>query len=145
MVEGSWISASNKRPQSSSSPNPMRPSLDLRLWQDGLWSFQVGGTKLERFLHKNQQTWRKLLNFDFWINGELSKIGHHFSNRVLDLKIDFNKKCASELLFSIKIRLRKIRIIFYKENWLWKSNFGTFWQLAINPKLKIIFFEYVDF
>ena len=23
------------------------------------------------------------------------------------------------------------------ENWLWKSNFGTFWQLTINPKLKI--------
>ena len=39
-----------------------------------------GGTKLERFLHKNQH--RKLLNFEFWINGELSKIGHHFSNKV---------------------------------------------------------------
>ena len=24
------------------------------LWQYGLWSFQTGGTKLERFLHKNQ-------------------------------------------------------------------------------------------
>ena len=24
------------------------------IWQYGLWSFQVGGTKLERFLHKNQ-------------------------------------------------------------------------------------------
>ena len=30
-----------------------------------------GGIKLERFLH-NQQT-------QLWINGELSKIGHHFS------------------------------------------------------------------
>ena len=39
--------------------------------------FSSGGTKLERFLHKNQH--RKLLNFEFWINGELSKIGHHFS------------------------------------------------------------------
>ena len=40
-------------------------------------------------------------------------------------------------------------MIFDIENWLWKSNFGTFWQLAINPKLKtqnsIISFEYVDF
>ena len=51
------------------------------LWQYGLWSFQAGGTKLERFLHKNQHTQRKLLNFEFWINGELSKIGHHFSNK----------------------------------------------------------------
>ena len=48
-----------------------------------VWSFQVGVTKLERFLHKNQLTQRKLLNFEFWINGELSKIGHHFSNNVI--------------------------------------------------------------
>ena len=43
------------------------------LWQYGLWSFQTGDTKLERFLPKNQHTQRKLLNFEFWINGELSK------------------------------------------------------------------------
>ena len=53
------------------------------LWQYGFWSFQVGGTKLERCLHKNQHTQRKSLNFQFWINGELSKIGHHFSNKVI--------------------------------------------------------------
>ena len=35
--------------------------------------FQTEGTKLERFLPKNQHTLRKLLNFKFWINGELSK------------------------------------------------------------------------
>ena len=48
------------------------------LWQYGLWSFQTGGENLERFLHKNQHTQKKLLNFEFWINGEVSKIGHHF-------------------------------------------------------------------
>ena len=53
------------------------------LWQYGLRSFQAGGTKSERFLHKNQHTQRKLLNFEFWINGELSKIGHHFGNKVI--------------------------------------------------------------
>ena len=53
------------------------------LWQYRMWSFQAGGTKLERFLHKNQQTKRKLLNFKFWINDELSKIGHNFSNKVI--------------------------------------------------------------
>ena len=42
---------------------------------------QAGGTKLERFFHKNQHAQRKLLNFEFQINGELSKIGHHFSNK----------------------------------------------------------------
>ena len=29
-----------------------------------------GGTKLERFLPKNQHTQRKLLNFENWISGE---------------------------------------------------------------------------
>ena len=43
------------------------------LWQYGLWSFQTGGTKSERFLPKNQHTQIKLLNFEFWINGKLSK------------------------------------------------------------------------
>ena len=28
----------------------------FRLWQYGLWSYQTGGTKLERFLPKNQHT-----------------------------------------------------------------------------------------
>ena len=40
------------------------------LWQYGLWSFQTGYTKLERCLHKNQPTQRKLLNFENWTNGE---------------------------------------------------------------------------
>ena len=48
------------------------------LWQYGLWSFQAGGAKLERFLPKNQHTQRKLLKFENWVNGEVSKIGHHF-------------------------------------------------------------------
>ena len=49
------------------------------VWQYGLWSFQTGGTKLERFLPKNQHNQRKSLNFEHWVNGEVSKIGHHFS------------------------------------------------------------------
>ena len=41
------------------------------LWQYGLRGFQTEGTKLERFLPKNQHTQRKLLNFENWINREL--------------------------------------------------------------------------
>ena len=41
--------------------------LPYLLWQYGLWSFQTGDTKLERFLPKNQHTKRKLLNFEFWV------------------------------------------------------------------------------
>ena len=55
----------------------------ILLWQYGLWSFQAGGTKSERFLHKNQHTQRKLLNSEFWINGRLSKIRHHFTKKVI--------------------------------------------------------------
>ena len=47
--------------------------LGTAVWQYGLWSFQSGDTKLERFLPKNQHTQRKVLNFEFWINGELLK------------------------------------------------------------------------
>ena len=35
--------------------------------------FSNGGTKLERFLPKDQHTQRKLLKFKNWVNGELSK------------------------------------------------------------------------
>ena len=40
--------------------------------------FSSGGTKLEIVLPKHQHTQRKLLNFENWVNGELSKIGYHF-------------------------------------------------------------------
>ena len=43
------------------------------LWHYGLWIFLVRDTKLEQFLPKNQHTQGKLLTFEFWINGELSK------------------------------------------------------------------------
>ena len=56
------------------------------IWQYGLWSFQMGDTKLERFLPKNQLTQRKLLNFEFWINGKLSKVP----------KFDFQSQKSSE-------------------------------------------------
>ena len=72
----------------------MRFKVNFRyaLWQYGLWSFQTGGTKLERFLPKNEHTQRKLLNFENWVSGEVSKIGHHFS-KLSDLKNDVIKKC----------------------------------------------------
>ena len=45
-----------------------------------IWAveFSNGVTKSERFLPKNQHTERKILNFENWVNGEASKIGHHF-------------------------------------------------------------------
>ena len=40
------------------------------VWHYRLWSFKSRDTKLERFLHKNQHTQRKSLNFENWTNGE---------------------------------------------------------------------------
>ena len=48
-----------------------------------------------------------------------------------------NKKCAHKLVFFNEKKMRKIWMVCDIEYWLWKSNFGTFWQLAIDPKLKI--------
>ena len=104
-----------------------------------LWSYQKGATKLEKLLTKNQQhTQRKLLNFENWVNWEVSKIGHHFRKQS-DLKIDVIKKCAPKLIFFSEKKLRKIWILFVKENWLWKLNIGTFWHLPLTqfPKFNI--------
>ena len=55
--------------------------LNWLLWHYRLWNIKSRDTKLERFLHKKNQ--RKLLNFENWCNGELSKIGNHFSIKVI--------------------------------------------------------------
>ena len=61
------------------------------------------GYKIIKKMHKNQHTQTKLLNLEFWINGELSKIGHHFSNKVIQKLIlsrnVYRKKCALKLVF----------------------------------------------
>ena len=71
----------------------------------------MGDTKLEIFLHKNQHTQRKLFNFEFWINGELSKIGHHFNNEMIQKLILSknvnNKKCAPKLVFFNEKKIEK--------------------------------------
>jgi hypothetical protein len=57
------------------------------LWQYGLWSFQTGGTKLERFLHENQHTQRKLLIFENWINHRQEN--RHLVGHFYDMKNQF--------------------------------------------------------
>ena len=60
------------------------PNFVCTSWQYGFWSFQKWGIELERFLPKNQHTQRKLWNYENWCSVELSKIGHHFSNKVIE-------------------------------------------------------------
>ena len=65
----------------------------------------MGDKKLERFLPKNQHIQRKLLNFEFWINGKLSKL---VIKKLILAKIGNNKTCAPKLLFFNDEKLRKL-------------------------------------
>ena len=80
---------------------------NLPLWQYRLWSFQTRGTKLERFLPKNQHTQRKLLNFENWVNGEVSKVPKFDQN--LTFKVNFLCQKLSES-FSIFFSLKNINL-----------------------------------
>ena len=79
----------------------------------------MGGTKLERFLPKNQRTQETFFNFENWCNGELSKIGHHFCNKVI-LKTDYFQKIpiTKDVLLKqyslMKKKMRNIRMIIDK-------------------------------
>ena len=58
----------------------------------------LGIQRFERFLCQNPHTQMKSLNFENWCIAELSKIGHHFSNKRLQKLISSknvnNNKCA---------------------------------------------------
>ena len=81
-------------------------SINLHNGNTGYGVFKGGIQKLERFLAKNQLTQRKLLNFEFWISCELSKIGHHFSNKK-NKKLFYRKKCAPKLVFFNEKKIEK--------------------------------------
>ena len=49
------------------------------------------------------------MNFENWVNGEVSKIEHYFS-KLSDLKINGIKTCAPKLIFFNKKKLGKIRM-----------------------------------
>ena len=77
----------------------------------------MGDTKLERFLPKNQRTQKKWLDFEFWINGELSKSATFF---VIDI-FWWNQ---------------------FLNHFITKM-MPYFWQLAINPNSKFNHFLWV--
>ena len=67
----------------------------------------MGYVKLERFLLKNQHTQRKLLNFENWVNGEVSKSAK--SPNLLTFKVNFLYQKLSES-FSIFFSLKNINL-----------------------------------
>ena len=66
----------------------------------------MGGTKLERFLPKNQHTQKKLLNFENWVNGEVSKSAKKYQN--LTFKVNF--LCQNYPNLSIFFSLNNINL-----------------------------------
>ena len=65
--------------------------------------FLSGEYQIRKILPKNQHTQRKLMNFENWVNGEVSKIRRHFRNKsrsilILSKNVN-NKKCAPKLEF----------------------------------------------
>ena len=72
--------------------------------------FKRGGIKLERFLPKNKYTQRKFLNFENWVNGEVSKSAK--SPNLLTFKVNFLYQKLSES-FSIFFSLKNINCTFF--------------------------------
>ena len=75
--------------------------------------------------------------FEFWINGKLSKIGHHFSNKKI-LKMILSKdvnniKCAPKLVFFYEKKNEKDSDDFRHRKLTLTVKFWHF----LNPKLKI--------
>ena len=59
----------------------------------------MGGTKLEIFLPNNQHTQRKLLNFENWVNGEVSNVPKFDQNLTFKVNFLFQKLSESFLIF----------------------------------------------
>ena len=62
--------------------------------------FSNGGYKIRKIFAKNQHTQRKLLNFENWVNGEVSKSAK--SLNLLTFKVNFLYQKLSKSLFSLK-------------------------------------------
>ena len=102
---------------------------DCRLRQYRLWSSKCGDTKFEIFLPQNQHTQRKLLYFENWRNGKVSKralIG--LSKSIFYVK---NHRNHSHFFFVMLVRSNN-KFQNYEWNFLLRMN-------------SIIFFGYVDF
>ena len=75
----------------------------------------MGGTELERFSPKNQHTHRKLLNFENWVHGQVSKVPQFDQN--LTFKVNFLRQklyesCSTFFMEDYQFRSTRIAIIY---------------------------------
>ena len=74
------------------------------------------------------------------VHTDRQKLGTILENKVV-------QKPSSKLIFFNEKKIRKIRMIFDIENWLWKSDLGTFWRpmwTSVKVKSKK-YFSFTDF
>jgi len=71
----------------------------------------MGGTKLERFLPKSRHTQGKLLDFENWVDEEVSKSAKKCQN--LTFKVNFLCQKLSELFSIVFIEEYQFRSTFF--------------------------------
>ena len=115
------------------------------LWQYHLWSFRRRDRKL---LKKSTVVKRNYWILRIEVVASCQKVGIILENKVI-LKLLLsknvnNKKCATKFVFFNGKKISKIWMIFDIDNWLWKSDFGTFWHFPITPICKnpLILFDF---
>ena len=112
-----------------------------------MWTTFLSHKKKFKFVLSHFQTFDQgIVVSELGLRSHEVNTGVHYGNTgcgvftslvILSKKMSITKNMLLNWHSSTKKKERKIWMIFDIENWLWKSNFGTFWQLAINPKLKI--------
>ena len=97
----------------------------------GCWVFKWGDTKLERFLAIPKE--------NYWILRIGVMIGVKNWASFDKIKI-FQNWCYKKMLIFFIKKMKKIPMICDVENWLWKSNLGTFWHLPMTSIFKFQLF-----
>ena len=57
--------------------------LEYLQWHYRLWSYQDVGYKIGQIFALESTYHKEIIDFEFWINGELPKVGHHFNYKVI--------------------------------------------------------------
>ena len=98
---------------------------DWKNWNRGGYSMVIRIVEFSSGGYKIRRIWRiNVPKGDYWI----LRIGLMANCQKVGIILVTNKKCAPKLVFFNEKKMRKILMIFDIENWLWNSNFGTFWH-----------------
>ena len=101
--------------------------------------------KLKLHDEMSQSLYNRCSQMRFWeleyVVASCQKLGIILENKIIYKLIsskNVNKKKSAPKFVHILWwkKIRKIRMLFDVENWLWKSDFGTFWHLLITPITK---------